>query len=442
MTYRHDMHHLAVALARVLQTGGAIPEQDLDIAVGAHTATVALLQQVHRDVTGTGQRAGPLHIAEAERHPVGLLGRLLADVPHLSDAAPSQILATTPVSSVGEQWKAIARSATLAAAEWQSIPPGGRPTGDAAWAELADVASLTQGLLAASDDLADSLARAGQTPAAEALRQVARSGLGVAAEQTHRIAVTGPLPAGPDHVRPPSRRPFAPRTSEDLPEAFHRLSHMIRNAGSISPRDIEIIAQNAAAAAHHGSQVLARHGDTAGAAVLHRHAELLARATDTTRRLATIEPTDGRPVTQAQAIYQHLAAGRRRQELPSLDSVRAYAAELTDVTTALNDAAHHQIRRGAWLTPSEHSDLDRPHWTPANQADTAPRIADRLQDAAAHITSPDAQRHLPGPGRARGRPAPPREVLAAALAQRTAWSLGNRPRAPGHRLGPAPGRAR
>jgi hypothetical protein len=442
VTYRHDMHHLAVTLARLLHTGDTIAAADLDIAVGAHTATVALLRQVHGDVTGTGQRAGPLHIAEAERHPVGLLGRLLADVPHLSDAAPSQVLATTPVSAVGEQWKAVARSATLAAAGWQSIPATHRPAGDAAWAELADVASLTQGLLAASDDLADSLARAGRDPAAQALRQVGRSGLGVAAEQTRRLAVTGPLLPGPDHVRPPSRRPVAVRSCEDLPEAFRRLTHLIRSAGAISPRDVDVIAQTVAAAAHLGSRVLDMHGDTAAAAVLRRHADLLSRATDTTRRLATIEPLDRGPVIQAQAIHQHLAAARRRHELPDPGTVQAYAAELADVTTALNDATHREIRRGAWLTPSEHSALDRPHWIPANQTDHAPRIAARLQEAATHITSPDAHRVLQRPGQARGMPTPPREVLAAAVGQRTLWSLGHRPRAPGHRLGPTPGRAR
>ena len=163
MSYHHDTHDLAQAIGRILLAGGEVPPADVDIGLAAYTATLDLLRQVHRDLTGSAQRFTPRDIAQAEQRPVALFGRLLADVPRLHTGAPTDILTRTPTSAAGIRWQDVARAATLAATSWENAGPTRWPHGDAAAPELADLAALTQGVLAASDDLHQSLTRAGHT---------------------------------------------------------------------------------------------------------------------------------------------------------------------------------------------------------------------------------------------------------------------------------------
>lgn len=420
MTYRDTMSELAATLARTITAGSPIPERDLDVALTGYQATIDLLRGIHRDLTGSSQQATPRLISEAERNPVGLLGTLLADIPRLAPLSPTEALTQPTRSGAGARWQQITRNAVLGAAAWDAAGPAGRPSGDAAWTELADIAALAQGVVAASDDLAGSLARAGRHTDAEAVRMVGQSGLGVAAEHTgRRAATTAQHPAFTLHLPPgPATSPLLPRGPHDLPEAFRRLTELLHKAAAVAPRDVELIALSIATAAHIGSQSLTRTGipqDAALAGVLREHAELLARAHDTTRRLATIDATDPRPVAQAQAIHQLLAGMRRSTTIPTADVVRGYAAELTALTTTLDDVTRRQLDTGRWLTPLEGQTM-APSWGRADRLTTEPRIAQQIRAAADHLGSPTARRVLPKAAPGTSTSPRPQQVLKAALA--------------------------
>ena len=380
---------------------------------------------MHRDVTGSAQRFTPRHVAEAERNPVGLLGRLLADAPRLAPIAPTDALAVPAASPAGRRWQDVTRAATLAAQSWHHAG-GGRPLGEhTTRLELGDLAALTQGVLAATDDLTDALRRAGRATTADTLDQVRSSGLGIAADQTRRHAEAGPLPPLTGPHPPPPRRPLPVRGPGDLPAAFGRLTHLTATAPVLRPRDVELIAQTIAAAAHHAAQTLTTvggrgaPGDVALAEVLHRHADLLARATDSTRRLATIEIADPRPVAQAQAIHQHLAAARRTGTPLAADVARAVAAELPDLATALDATTRRQIDRGTWLTPTDGHTPGRPAWTRARDGDE-PRLVGALRAAHQHLHDPALAPLLPRPVRPATVTPRPRQILTAALTARQA----------------------
>ncbi len=420
MTYRESMSELAATLARTITASQPIPEHDLDVALTGYQATIDLLRGIHRDLTGSSQHATPRLVSEAERNPVGLLGTLLADIPRLAPLSPTEALTHPARSGAGARWQQITRDAVLAAGAWDAAGPAGRPSGAGAWTELADVAALAQGVVAASDDLAGSLARAGRLSEADAVRMVRQSGLGVAAEHTGRRAATASqqptftmnLPHGP------ATTPLLPRGPHDLPEAFRRLTELLHRAAAVAPRDVELIALSIATAAHIGSQSLTRTGvpqDAALAVVLHEHAELLARAHDTTRRLATITATDPRPVAQAQAIHQLLAGMRRTTAIPAADVVRGYAAELTALTTTLDDVTRRHLDTGRWLTPLERQTV-APSWGRADRLTTEPRLVQQIRGAAEHLRSPSARRVLPTATLGISMAPRPQQALRATLA--------------------------
>ncbi|MBK8075392.1 MAG: hypothetical protein IPK24_07455 [Kineosporiaceae bacterium] len=318
MTYRTNMSELAATLARSITAGSPIPDSDLDVALTGYQATLDLLRGIHRDLTGSSQHATPRLISEAERNPVGLLGTLLADIPRLAPLSPTEALTQPTRSGAGARWQQVTRNAVLAAGAWDAAGPTAHPTGQAAWTELADIAALTQGVLAASDDLATSLTHAGRHSDADAVKMDRQSGLGVAAEHTGRRATTTQPHVTvnlPPRRPPPPAAPQRPRPTRGVPPT-HRPPARRQCRGA---RDVELIALTIATAAHQGSQPLARTGlphDAALAGVLREHAELLARASDTTRRLATIAPSDPRPLAQAQGIHQLLAGMRRTTTIP------------------------------------------------------------------------------------------------------------------------------
>lgn len=418
MTYRANMSELAATLARSIAAGRPIPDSDLDVALTGYQATLDLLRGIHRDLTGSSQHATPRLISEAERNPVGLLGTLLADIPRLAPLSPTDALTQPTRSGAGARWQQITRHAVLAAAAWDAAGPTAHPTGQAAWTELADIAALTQGVLAASDDLATSLTHAGRHSDADAVQMVRQSGLGVAAEHTGRRATTTQPTVTVNLPPAPATTPLLPRNARDLPEAFHRLTDLLHGASAVAPRDVELIALTIATAAHQGSQPLARTGlphDAALAGVLREHAELLARASDTTRRLATIAPSDPRPLAQAQGIHQLLAGMRRTTTIPPADVVRGYAAELTALTTTLDDVTRRHLDTGRWLTPLEGPTI-APSWGRADRQATEPRIAHQIRAAADHLRNPAARRVLPTPTLGMSMAPRPQQVLQAALA--------------------------
>ncbi|MBL8929333.1 MAG: hypothetical protein JNL54_04340 [Kineosporiaceae bacterium] len=410
------MADLAAALARVITTPHPIPAADLDHALLGYQATLDLARHVHRDLTGSSQRATPRLISEAERNPIGLLGRLLHDVPRIHTDSAITVLDCPVNSAAGRDWSQVARHAVLAATTWQTSDPTSRPTGSHARAELADLAALTQGVLATTDTLTASLDHTGRRDQAAQVRHVRASGLAIAAELTQRHTTTHPTPAPAELVGPDAARVLVPRVPHDVPEALRRLATQLRGTTSITPRDVELIAQTTAGTAHHASQTLARTGipaDTAIAGMLRQHAELFARATDTTRRLAALDPSDPKPVLQTQALHQHLAAARRAVMLPPTDVARAIAAELPDLTGALDHLTRRQLDQGRWLTPTEGNGPWT--WAPAHRVDHEPRIARHIRAATDHIHAPGAREVLPKPARGASIALRPRQILDAAL---------------------------
>ena len=335
-------------MGRILLAGGEVPPADVDIGLAAYTATLDLLRQVHRDLTGSAQRFTPRDIAQAEQRPVALFGRLLADVPRLHTGAPTDILTRTPTSAAG------IRAGRTSPAPPPSPPPPGRtpappggPTASAAAARAGRPRRAHPGRARRLRRPDRGPARAGHAPAAAAIHdQVRSSGLGIAADQTPRHAEAGPLPPLHRPLTPPPTPadPHPAAAPPTCPKALRRLGHHLRAADALRPRDVELIALTLARTAHQAGQTLTAtggpaHDRTRPRRVLHRHADLLARATDSTRRLATIEPHrpparrpgPGHPPTPRRRPPRRHPAGRC--------VARAVAAELPDL--ASGPGRHH-----------------------------------------------------------------------------------------------------
>ena len=148
--------------------------------------------------------------------------------------------------------------------------------------------------------------------------------------------------------------------------------------------------------------------------VLHQHADLLARATDTTRRLATISPADPRPVAQAQVIRQHLAATRRTGTPVPVLTALDVAARLPALATALDDATGRQLDRGHGLTPVGDLRTDPMSWVKAGRYGDEPQITTMIGRAATQIHAQGAAL-IRGPVTAAVQS--PRAVLATVMTE-------------------------
>ena len=417
MTYRQEMDDLSRHLGQLLVDGGRVPAADLPAALGAHAAVVHLLRDVHGDITHLAGSRLPPHVAEAERNPVALLGHLLRESPTTTDSPLTDTLAARAESPAGERWRAVTRAATLAQHDWIDATPSTRPAGDAAWSEIADVAHLAEGLTVLRADLADSLAGAGRLAEAATMRRASQSGLRLVAHQVAKLAATGPLPAAPDLVPRPPDRVLVVQSPQALPEAFRRLSGMLQSAKDLSPGDVALIAEVAGHGAVAAAQTLSASGDPYGADLLRRHAEQLATVAEgSTRRVAALTPGDQRPLEQAQQVYGHLTSLRRRGESLTAVEASTFARRIPEVTVALSEAAHRQVRGGRWFTPAEGFRLGRPDWTVIVAASQEPRMLEALRTASAqaeHLS----QNVNPSPTQSPVH-RPPREVLPPALAAR------------------------
>jgi len=415
VSYRADTADLARTLGELLTEGGRVPPGDLPAPLCAHTATIGLLIDVHRDITHASAVPVQPHIAQAERQPIALLGRLLGESPRISDQPVIDALRPTGESAAGERWRAVTRAATLAQHAWTSAEPRSRPTGDAAWSELADVAALAEGLAVLRHDLADSLIDAGRLADADTMRRAAQSGLRIVAAEVRHLAATGRLPVAADLIPPIPTRVLIVASPCALPESFRRLGAMLRTVQDISPAHVELVARAAARGAIGAGHAFERAGDSAGAKVLTEHGRRLATTMGGSRRLASIAASDPRPLAQAQQIYEYLASIERRARPLTAGEARAYARHIPDVTRALAEAAQAQVLTGRWLAPADTTGAV--NWTTGAAPKQAANLIHRLQLATAQGN--DVTRNLapPTPEAAATLP-PPRETLTAALASR------------------------
>jgi hypothetical protein len=383
MSYRQEMDSLARHLATAIASGEPLRGMDLEAAVAGVNATVNLVRTVHEHVAGPVSRRFPRDLATVERQPVRLLGRLLQDMPALEHAAPTTIQLSPAATQTGAHWRAVARSATLALYHWQTAIPDSRPTGDAARAEMVQVAALTEGLAVAGVDVATHLDAAGQTADAARLRQASTSGLRVVAAAA-RQASTGQYLAPVVELRSrPSRAVVIVRRASHVPAALTRLAALVSTADHLTPQHIQLIAGAAGGAALAAGRTLTAAGHPAMATALRVQAEHLAQVASSGQTAASVLPGDARPLAQAQQIHYTLADLRRRGVEFEEAEALAVAGALPDVTQALSEGGRRQLDRGGWLVNRHDLGLSAT-WAPWRPGLPEPPLITRLTTGAEH----------------------------------------------------------
>jgi hypothetical protein len=425
MTYREHMHALAVAMSDLLRDGGQVAPADLDLALTAHATVVQLLQTMHRDVTGIAHSPEPANLGGLERHPVAVLGRVLRNQPQLASVALSDVAAAVG-DPAANAWRDVARHAAVAAHDWQTATPGSRPRGEAAWSEIADVAALSESVAVLTQDLAAVAARTDRRGLADRLSDAATSGLAPAAVAVRTLAESGPTPRGGETVPTPTRLILRVRVPEHLPAGLDRLAHLIRTSSAISPIHLQLVARVLGAAARASGDALADAGhafDTA-ARSLREHAGALLAVASAPHRVVILEPSDPGALAQAQQLLDKLRdAARSGQPLPAA-LARDIGRAASEATAALATAVDDQVRTRRWLTPSEAAEPHELAWTPVVAGPPEPELVRATWNARATATAALAELRTDGQPT---RWASPREVLAKALASRTAATATTRP---------------
>ena len=408
--YRQQLDNLARHLAAIASAPHEpLTGMDLDAATAGFTATVQLLRKVHFDVVGSGPGI-PLTLSSLDR-PVPLLGRLLRDLPDLDhDVAPTDLQITPAQTATGAHWRVVARSATLAAHYWTTLPQPPTPVANApaTTVEVVAVATLTQALAALAPALADHLKAAGRLWEAARLRTANLTALRVVAEcARHAVTADQDLTEAPNPP-PPRRHPPHPvlvmRRAEDLAPGLHRLAALIETSAHLSPHHIRLIVRATAAAALAAVPVLAAAGHDLQAAALGEQADLLLATVRGPVRLTTTYRGDVRPLAQAQQINLYLASAARAGTVLPPETALAIAASVPLVTTAAAALTQRMISTAAWLQPSEAAQVT---WEPTGQGRHVPALLEHLTAAAARAaqsTSVNAL-HLgpPGTGRVSSR---------------------------------------
>jgi len=266
MTYRQEMGCLARELGHLLSEGGRVPSIDLPAAVAGHSAVVSLLRAVHADVVRpewTGAtRLGP---------------------PLFNQPTPTlQPLKPTPpgpaATAAGQLWRTVAEWATAAQYEWHQSSLASRPSGKAAWSEVADLAAMAEAVAHLNGDIADSLAEAGRWEDARALRS-SQPELLDTARKVRLAAATGPLPAASDLRPAGSGEILLVPTPEALPSAMNRLASLVTQAENLPPAQVHLISGVVAETATAAARALRQPGDPAPRALL-EHARRLAAMTN------------------------------------------------------------------------------------------------------------------------------------------------------------------
>jgi hypothetical protein len=413
MSFVDDFDDVTRAVARLLARQYVVPPADLEAATAGHGALVQLLQQLHQDVTGLSPHAAHGRgVGELERHPVALLGRLLADQPRLPSGALTDLLAShrSPQQLL---WTDLARTATLAHHEWTTSDPRSYPTGDGAWTVVGAVARIAEVLPALDDDLSASFEAAGREVEALQLRKAGHGGLAPTAREVAALAGAGS--DGPIELVPREpRQVIVVLRPSDLPAAMRRAASLIDGSRHLSPQHLERLA-----VAHARTMLWIAdglEGRTAGAeaAALRQDAHLVAQAARMPRRLASIQPSDAEPLAQLSQIRQALV-DRDARRLPAA-TLMNMAASSPAVTMALANAARAMAARGSWLAPSESgvwmagrssdpslassmerwSEVDwsaRRHaqqWTPPRHAQALGHLAARSPAAPPSVRRPDS----------------------------------------------------
>lgn len=405
MTYRQEMGRLSRELGKLLLEGGRVPGVDLPAAVAGHASVVRLLRAVHDELVP------PEWIGVTD------LGHVLFDQPNATDRPLRPGPSAPAASRAGERWGNVAEWATAAQHEWHQSTLTSRPTGRAAWSEVADLASLAETIGLLDADIADSLAEAGRWHDAQNFRNSQPKLLATAQNVRTLVAEAGPLPTAPDLKPATTGEVLLIPTPEALPQALDRLSVLITSAADLPPAQVELISGVVAETAIASATALHRNGDPASTA-LREHAHRLSAVTGFSPHLVPLRMGSGKAAAQAQRVHQLLRNLHLRGTTLSPQIARDAARTLTSITTALTNSVEKQVKAGLWLISGEGTGAL--HRAVSNPSNDQSRMLDTLRHANKHGgTLSRAVNRAAKDATPKRRHSPvPRKVLAGPLSQR------------------------
>lgn len=428
MTYREHMHGLSTALAELVSNGALVGPDHVDLALSSHANVLNLLKAVHAKVTGLAKPEHGTELAALSRHPVAVLGLALKKFPAIAPQSLTDILQARPLDLTAARWRHAARHAALAFHEWTTADPALLPrSSEETWAEVADLAALSEGFNAVTRDLASSAESAGRGDISGRLWRAADAGLGVAAKATAQLAALGPLEPGGD-LRPlPARRVLLAREPEHLGRGLDRLELLMKTSTEVSPQQIQLVARMLAGASDLTASSLSvyRNHDELAAA-LTKQADALDAVAAAPRRLSSIEG-DPAVLEQANQVHRVVSETRRAGRVLPEPIALEVARETGAATRMMNLTASRMVQGKRWYSPSEMADGGEIVWEPALRSGQEPALVRHAR--AAGLRGRIVTATLPGSS-ARTTLPTPREVLAAALARRGGEARPDRPSMP------------
>jgi hypothetical protein len=410
--YGADVERLAIQLARMAADPTGVAAATDAVAVNqARLAVRRWCRSVLNDIAPGQQNeeAGQPGLADLARRPIGVLQVLLGHDPEPFE--PRQRPSSPAGEAANEQWRGLARAVEVAAHEWSSSDRASRPTGERAWAAVADVAAVAEAAALLDRDLAAS------HPGTRGPDIRDRWEIAVAAEQVRQLAVSGPLLVPPPLRPAPHRlKPVRVRGIDTVPPALANLAMLVAGARSLRPDTLGALAATHARTLHTLAGALAATGPQSQravrkqlAATLHNHADMLVNVQVAGRRLESLDVDDPRPVLQMQEIRTRLrqlgvsGTAFRNEQASLLASLRA-ALEFGPAVAA---SAHAQIQSGHWLQPGTSTQLG---WAPVTPDAPIAEAAMLVQGQARMLA-----RRLPQPRPTRARHRSPHELLPPQL---------------------------
>lgn len=413
MSYRHDAASTAIALNALASSDHAVTAANLEAALLGQSASLDLAQALLDHArSGYGVQTRP-RIAETARDPVESLAVIVRGHPRSLTRAPTETLADAARADddTTRRWADVARYALTARRDWDASLPDSRPTGEAGWSLAADAARLAHAAFGHTASIADQLDAAGRYVEADAFRQADASGLPLAASEVVDTAHAGPI-APVDDPRPPARVGII-RNTNQLVDAQRRLPRLLRQAPTMSPRSVKIVALGQIRLAG----ILAAEASDTDAVDYPSRLHTLASASHAARlshlQVETFHRTDKRPEHQSLEL---LTAARRQLDPASTQRIAhallQTAPEIFDTLHAVAQREHANLR---WYIPApveEHlpwkigrSGIEDEL---ASLAETAHQIAvDATESKPTHTPAPhDILSHL---ATNRARPPDPRQ---------------------------------
>jgi hypothetical protein len=362
--YEADLELLATQLARMAADATAASAATDPAAVDrARLALRQWCRAVLDDVAPAKHAhiTGHPGLADLAHRPIGVLRALLGHDPHPFEPYPS--LSEMPLPgeyAANEQWQNLLGAAEVASHEWSSSDPASRPTGEQAWATVADVAAIAEAGALLDRDLAaghPDKRGAGWT----------RDGweIAVAAGEVRQLAASGPLLSATSLRPAPHRlKPVSVRSIDTLAPALASLAAIVAGAKHLGPGTMGALAATHAKTVRTLAGALAATGPPAQRAVrkqlatsLDNHADALVNVQVAGRPLQSLEADDPRPALQMQEIRGGLhrigdpgsvRIAFRNDQTSLLRSVGAALA----FGPAMSASANAHIHSGRWLQPT------------------------------------------------------------------------------------------